>query len=130
MSVNYEGGLSLGELIEILQAQPQDIVLPFGFGCPDSYRGYYDAIMFRPELNITIAQMLTWAKSANGAFYSGYKGGEYLMSLETEIYLARWGETGGPITKEVLKVMLTFAGEWMRDPELYHEGKHILKEGD
>lgn len=38
----------LKELIEQLEKMPSDRIIPFGFGKPMSYRGYYAQLAFDP----------------------------------------------------------------------------------
>lgn len=90
----------LKELIEFLESQPADKVVPIGFSRPHSYRGYYECLAFQPKENVTCGEMLEDAKSALGKTFEGYKGGEYVMGEYTDVYIAEHGNTGeqiGPI---------------------------------
>lgn len=90
--------MTLGELIKQLEAYPQDLVVKHGFGSPHSDRGNYSDIAFTPEENVSIASMLAHARSAVGKYFSGWKGGEYLMDVSTDAYIGKWGEAGEEIT--------------------------------
>lgn len=81
----------LKDLISWLESQPPDAVVPHGFGHPLSYRGYYDQVAFLPVENARIGDMLEHAKSALGATFMGYKGGEYTMHEYTNCWIADYG---------------------------------------
>lgn len=92
--------LVLGNLIRFLAAADQDYIAPIGIGEPMSYRGYYSEVAFAPTANISVREMLENARSALGATFKGYKGGEYTMTEHSDCYLAHYGQTGdgiGPI---------------------------------
>ena len=92
--------MSLQELIDALEKLDPELVAPFGFGGPHSYRGYYDELAFEPRHNVTVGQMLADAKSALGTTYQGYKGGDFTMNEWTTCWLSEYGTTGeqlGPI---------------------------------
>ena len=79
--------IHLKELIEELEKMPKDGVVPFGFGKPMSYRGYYGDLAFEPVLNAKIGDMLEFAKSAMGKTFTGYKGGEFEMGEFTDCWV-------------------------------------------
>lgn len=99
--------MGLQELIDALAAADQTYIAPLGFGSPHSYRGYYFDLAFEPAENVTVASMLTHAKSALGATFTGYKGGEYTMGEYTDCYIAGYGESGGDRIGPVLIAYLT-----------------------
>jgi hypothetical protein len=98
--------LTLGDLIKALEAANPDLTVPSGFGNPHSYRGYYDELAFEPRDNVTVRQMLDDARSALGATYQGWKGGDYTMSEYTECWLSVRGDTGEGIGPVLLSYML------------------------
>jgi len=97
--------ITLGKLIELLENRPKDETVQFDFSgfYPSgvaSYRGYYDqlALGFDPESGdrnctpqITVEQLIVKLKEADGKTYTGYKGGEYRMNLNTPIWMANYG---------------------------------------
>ena len=83
--------MNLRDLIANLGKLPQDLVFPYGFGSSHSWRGVYSQLAFTPEKDVTVASMLEHAWAADGAVYTGYKGGEYLMTLDTPVNLAGYG---------------------------------------
>lgn len=83
--------MRLGELISLLERMPQDMVVENGFGSPHSYRGFYEQLAFEPERNVTVASMLSHAKSALGQTFEGYKGGDYLMDKKALCHVAEYG---------------------------------------
>lgn len=89
--------MTLGELIKALESADPARVVPRGFSIPDSYRGYYDQVAFRPAENVTIGSMLAYAREALGSTYTGYKGGEFLMTEYTDVWIADYGESGGDL---------------------------------
>lgn len=100
----------LEELIAALEAEDPAVALPLGFTNPHSWRGDYSQLAFEPAANVTVGAMLADARSALGATYDGWKGGEYTMGRYTDCYLAERGRTGeelGPI----LLTLLLAAGQ-------------------
>lgn len=92
--------MTLGDLIQALEAADPNRLCPLGFRNPHSYRGYYDELAFEPRRDVLVSDMLSDARSAVGATYCGWKGGEYKMDLFTPVWLAVGGECGeaiGPI---------------------------------
>jgi hypothetical protein len=89
--------LSLGELITALEAADPNLVIPRGFTNPHSYRGYYDQVAFEPARNVTVASMLAAARSALGATFQGWKGGDYVMGEHTECWIAVRGNSDGEL---------------------------------
>lgn len=96
----------LSDIIKTLEKYDTATFVPLGFGEPHSYRGYYDQLAFEPVKNTTIGKMLAAAKEAEGATYTGYKGGEYMMTGNTGCHLANWGYSGEEISPELLLLML------------------------
>lgn len=87
--------IHLREIIEFLETLNQDAIVPFGFGEPMSYRGYYSELAFEPKENAGIGDMLTHARNALGNTFTGYKGGDYTMTETTDCWIASWGCSGG-----------------------------------
>lgn len=98
--------MTLSELIAALEAEDPALVLPDGFAHPHSYRGYYDQLAFEPARNVTVGAMLTTARSALGATYGGWKGGEYTMHKYTECWLAAEGCEGEGIGPVLIRLMV------------------------
>lgn len=94
------------ELIEFLEKQDQDIIVPMGFNNPHSYRGDYSCLAFEPKKNVTIGDMLKDARKSIGSIHRGWKGGDYIMSEYTDVYLAETGKTGDAIGCVLLSYML------------------------
>ena len=84
----------LGYLIEELKKMDQDGIVPFGFGCPMSWRGDYSELAFEPIENAKISDMLRYAESAFGEEFNGYKGGVFKMHEHTLCYIAEYGTVG------------------------------------
>ena len=98
---------TLENAIELLESEPdKDRIVPFGFGSPHSYRGYYEDLAFEPMANVTVGEMLDAAKSAVGATFDGYKGGEFKMSMWSTVWLADYGCCGETLGPTLLRFML------------------------
>lgn len=95
----------LKELIDWLEQQDQNAVVPVGFNNPHSYRGDYYSLAFEPATDVTFGAMLEYAKSALGETYTGYKGGEFEMHEYTDCYIAEWGCLGDQIGIILLNYM-------------------------
>ncbi len=100
------GNMTLGNLIEWLEKQNQEMVVEDGFSTPHSDRGSYDELAFTPEPEAKIRDMLKHAKSALGATFTGWKGGEYTMNEYTSVYIGQYGECGEEITSTHFKYWL------------------------
>lgn len=62
----------------------------YGFGNPHSYRGYYSEISFEPCFT-TIEDMYDCAISSIDKEFTGWKGGDFVMTELTECYMAEEG---------------------------------------
>ena len=102
----------LGELISFLETMDPKAQIKGGFGAPHSDRGSYDELAFDPKIEATIGDMLFYAKSAVGATYEGWKGGEYTMDLNTPVYIGESGSCGEPITPTHFKYWKLTSGVW------------------
>jgi hypothetical protein len=90
----------LKDIIEFLEQQDQDRVLPIGFYYAHSYRGYYEDLAFEPAKNVKVSLMLKEAKEALKKTFFGWKGGEYHMHDYSTCWLAYIGCEGeqiGPV---------------------------------
>lgn len=94
--------LSLGEFILKLEAiADKSKAIVFDFGPPycsqlmDSWRGIYAelAIGYSDSAN-TVMEVLTEAYSAIGRSFTGWKGGDFVMSRQTPLWVANAGESG------------------------------------
>ena len=99
--------IRLKNLIKFLETLDSRAIVANGFGSPHSDRGDYANLAFSPEKETTVGEMLSYAKSANGKTFTGWTGGDYLMNLDTPVYIGREGYWGEPIT--------TFAFRYWKD---------------
>lgn len=90
--------ITLGDLIDWLEKQDQNLIVKDGFGSPHSDRGDYSELAFTPVPEAKISDMLRFAKSADGKTFTGYKGGEYKMDRLTPVYIGEYGTCGEGIT--------------------------------
>jgi len=108
--------LTLGELIELIEKaplkytdyeekeQPKSINFDFGNAYPDgltSWRGAYEelAICYSDERNedVTAEKFLKRLKEANGETFTGWKGGEFKMDLDTPLWIANSGHSSNSV---------------------------------
>ncbi|MEM6668575.1 MAG: hypothetical protein AAF661_05095 [Pseudomonadota bacterium] len=94
--------LTLGQLIHQLSALTEaqkdlPVVTAEGLGIerPRSYRGYYEDLAFCPSEPRTGSEVLSSAESALGSTYEGYKGGNYVMTAKTSLWVSDWGNASG-----------------------------------
>ena len=91
---------TLGEVILLLEGQPQSNIIKVDINGDnpthfDSYRGYYRFLSIDyGEKPATVAELLAKAKQADGQEFTGYKGGDFLMSRKTLVFVAPYGMTG------------------------------------
>lgn len=109
--VNIDSYLGLGQLIARLEREDPNRVLPLGFANPHSWRGDYMELAFEPLANISIGDMLAAARSALGATYQGWKGGDYTMHEHSDCHIAREGESGDNQIGPLLLDLLLAAGD-------------------
>ena len=98
--------MRLGTLIEWLEQQDPDLIVKDGFGSPHSDRENYSELAFTPEPEANLGDMLKHAKSALGATFTGYKGGEYTMEEYTSVHIGEYGECGEEVTSTHFKYWL------------------------
>jgi hypothetical protein len=69
----------------------------------DSYRGYYSEMSVDSGGEVSdVAYVIQALRDVIGKTFTGYKGGEYIMSGHTDLYWADYGELG-PIASKVYK---------------------------
>lgn len=89
-----ETQLTLGKLIEVLEAMPSDTQVA-NLCDPDSYRGYYSDLYFKRQDGTRPAiELLADCKAAMGKVFTGYKGGDYVMGALTPLWIATYGCCG------------------------------------
>ena len=95
--------LTLGQLIKRLEKTPEGkpIFTQAGLGVEGlcSYRGYYSDLALNPASGPewTAGQLLKACKEVIETELTGYKGGEFLMTKDTPLWLASRGELGPAI---------------------------------
>lgn len=99
--------MTLGRYIKRLEAADPEQKVKIGLGNPHSWRGRYDELAFEPVEDTTIGDMLSQARSAVGATYTGYKGGKFFMDEETTINVDMHGSwTDGSALWDMLLSLL------------------------
>lgn len=72
-----------------------------------SYRGYYDQIAVgydmedRPQETVTVEVFLALCKKALGQIFTGYKGGDFVMTADTKVWVANYGHCDGLVLDHV-----------------------------
>ena len=94
--------VTLGEIIDWLERLPpeDEVVFDFCRASPsgiDSSRGDYAelALKYSFKKAATVCDVLKWYKGAVGATFSGYKGGDYTMTRDTQVWVDQWGQWTG-----------------------------------
>ena len=99
--------MNLRELIDRLELEDPDLIIPNAFNDPHSYRGYYQELSFEPGAGpVTIHQLLQLVKSCLGQVFIGYKGGDFKMHEFTDVYLANFGQCGDMLSMGHLEAMI------------------------
>lgn len=89
--------MRLGDLIATLEATPGDWLVQFSNGTTPgefaSWRGIYSQLTLCPGVAPrTVGDLLAAARAADGAEFTGYKGGEYAMHPSTPVWADDWGQ--------------------------------------
>lgn len=86
--------MTLGKMIEALENFDGGYV--GAIERPHSYRGYYSDLAFEciPDGVMEIDDALAMCRSCVGEIYTGYKGGKYMMDLDTPVWIAEYGSCG------------------------------------
>lgn len=104
--------LTLGELILKVEALPNPEASVYYYkgdqsSFPtdiDSWRGIYKELALNintEEEPMKVHEFLKMLKSAVGKTFTGYKGGEFLMSRRTPIWVANYGNSGSTAVIDV-----------------------------
>lgn len=97
--------MTLRELITELKTYDPKTLLPMGLGSPHSYRGFFDQLGFAPVRNTTIGKMLEEAEGCVGKSFQGYKGGNYKMEHDTDVWMSTWGDSGEALCLTLIRYM-------------------------
>ena len=86
----------LGELLDGLrQADPEAEI---NLTDPHSYRGYYHDLALEPTTEpVKVWQLINQLSDVINTELTGYKGGEFLMSADTPVWVAHYGCTGSAL---------------------------------
>lgn len=109
----------LKDLIERLEKEPNKF-LKLGFTHAHSWRGSYDCLAFEPCEGAKVSDMLYEAKEALGKTFEGWKGGDFVMSEYTEVYLSEEGTSSGYAEDGLSSLLL----EYMLKDELPKSALH------
>lgn len=108
MTIKIQKPLNLGEITDLIELRikeskdnPDEIYVNFDFGSAypaglDSYRGWYDRLCWEYTGVygcIKASEVLQHLMQADGATFTGWKGGEFTMQRHTSVYIACSGCT-------------------------------------
>lgn len=83
--------ITLGSFIKLLESVDQKKVISRSLGNLHSFRGHPQHLAISSVSARTVQDMLDEARKAVGQEFTGYKEGEYVMGLHTEIHFAFYG---------------------------------------
>lgn len=86
--------LCLGDFLSQLRDADPEATIPLAN--PHSYRGYYSDLALEPTPGapIKVWQLINQLSDVIDTELTGYKGGEFLMSADTPLWVAHYGCTG------------------------------------
>jgi len=98
--------MNLGELIDRLKQSPplNDVRISGMYrGTPNrvtSYRGYYEDLGIVPDRRedvqpLNVSGVIRLLEFAIGQEFTGYKGGEFVMSRSTRVWVSEYGSASG-----------------------------------
>lgn len=89
--------ICLGDFLDILRMADPEELIPLAN--PHSYRGYYSDLALEPvdDEPIKIWQLINQLSDVIDTELTGWKGGEFLMSADTPIWVAPEGTTGAAL---------------------------------
>lgn len=100
--------LTLGGMITKLESiKPSTLILvdgKLGLCSPHSYRGYYEDLAFSAS-NVkaySAKKLLALCRDIRGQTFTGYRGGDFLMSGDTPLWLSSYGEASGIAIMDLL----------------------------
>lgn len=87
--------MNIGQLLDALGKFDQAEVLQNAPINPHSYRGYYNHLSMEPTVSkMAIGKFVTNLNQCMGQTYIGWKGGEYTMNFDCELFVAYEGSCG------------------------------------
>lgn len=86
---------NLYQLIDALYECPKDVVFENGFTNAHSYRGCYDDLAVEPSKNVKVEDMISELEAAVDETFVGYKGGDFQMTGDVNVYLSNYGCNSG-----------------------------------
>jgi hypothetical protein len=99
--------LTLGELIKLLNkcTLTKNIYFDFCGFAPEavrSYRGFYDQLAIEyAQKRVTVSEFLIMLQDVLGKYLAGYKGGSYLMTENTPVWVDNYGEAHNTVVADV-----------------------------
>lgn len=83
--------ITLGSFIKLLESVDPAKIVSMSLGNIHSFRGHPSHLAISSGSASTVQEMLHEAKSAVDQEFTGYKDGEYMMGLHTEVHFAFYG---------------------------------------
>lgn len=85
--------VTVGELIDQLKLADPESLIPLTN--PHSYRGYYEDLALEPtDFPIKVSLLIEQLEAVLDTELTGYKGGEFLMTEDTPVWVSNYGTTG------------------------------------
>lgn len=100
--------LTISSALEILNQYDKNKIVELGWGedSGHSNRGYYSDLGLEPQYNVTIGEMIDELKNCVGRTFTGWKGGEFEMDMNTDIHLSNEGSCGTNISNIFLELLI------------------------
>ena len=97
--------MKIKQVLAELEKLPIGLQLKNGFCNPHSYRGYNDILSFEPAMNrsLCVVEVLEIVKGSLGKTFGGWKGGEYLMTDQSDVVFAFKGQLAVTKIAEIYK---------------------------
>ena len=110
--------MQLNTLIKILERLPPEREVMAGFGGTGHCdRGYYANLAFEPRVHVRVENMLRDARAAIGITREGWKGGDFVMSETSEVFVgAGSSDCGIPVGALVVQWLVAHIA-WQGDTE-------------
>lgn len=98
--------MTVGEILDHLRRLDPNRLTRWMFGNPHSYRGYYEQVaMSILDVRQSVGDEILGVECCLG-LHEGYKGGSFMMSPSTPVWVADYGSVGFPLTTGFLDLFL------------------------
>lgn len=100
--------MTIQQIRDTFEELDPDLVFPFGFDNPHSWRGVYDEPAVSPAENVTVRGMLATLDRLTSETFTGWKGGTFgpYSAKWDDLHLSREGfadeDCIGPVTLDMM----------------------------